>query len=129
MIYFQSCGLSTKAFNILHTLRLIMSQKWIYIGINALAQQQQALLVEKIKMYPWFDIHDNINIFIPFRAFQQQVENQNHFDGETVATILVLKNPLTHWPDRNLQMHQRTLSVNNLISGEDILKLAKKAGS
>ena len=110
MIYFQSCGLSAKAFDTLHTLRLIISQKWIYIGINALAQQQQALLVEKIKMYPWFDIYDNINILILFRAFQQQVENQNHFDNGTVATILVLKNPLACWPDRNLQMHQRTLT-------------------
>ena len=77
-----------------------MSQKWVYQGIDALAQQQQVLLLEDIKKYLWFGVHDNINI--PFRAFQQRIGNQNHFDSGTATTILVLKSPLAHWPDRDL---------------------------
>ena len=77
-----------------------MCQKWVYTGIDALAEQQQVLLLEDIKKYPWFGIHDNINV--PFRAFQQWIGNQNHFDSGTAATILVLKTPLAHWPDREL---------------------------
>jgi hypothetical protein len=100
MIYFRSCGLLAKAFNTLHTLGITISQKWVYIRINTLTQQQQVLLLEDIKKYPWFGIHDNINI--PFRSFQQWIGNQNHFDSGTAVTILVLKSPLTHWPDRDL---------------------------
>ena len=92
-IYFRSCGLSAKAFDTLHALGITMSQKWVYRGINTLTQQQQVLLLEDIKKYPWFGVHDNINV--PFRAFQQRTGNQSHFDSGTAATILVLKSPLT----------------------------------
>lgn len=103
-----------------------MSQKWVYTGINALTRQQQVLLLEDIKKYPWFGVHDNINI--PFRAFQQRIENQNHFDSGTAATILVLKSPLARWPDRDLRMHQRALGADNLIPGDEIFMLAAGAG-
>jgi hypothetical protein len=125
-IYFRSCGLSAKAFDTLHTLGITMSQKWVYTGINALTQQQQVLLSEDIKKYPWFGVHDNINI--PFRAFQQQIGNQNHFDSGTAVTILVLKNPLARWPDRDLRIHQRALGADNLIPCDEIFMLAAGAG-
>ena len=125
-IYFRSCGLSAKAFDTLHALGITMSQKWVYTGINALARQQQVMLLEDIKKYPWFGVHDNINV--PFRAFQQRIGNQNHFDSGTAATILVLKSPLARWPDRDLRMHQRALGANNLISGDEIFMLAVDAG-
>ena len=99
-IYFRSCGLSAKAFDTLHSLGITMSQKWVYGGIDALAQQQHVLLLEDIKRYLWFGVHDNINIL--FRAFQQWIGNQNHFDSGTAVTILVLKSPRAHWPDRDL---------------------------
>ena len=102
-IYFRSCSLSAKAFDTLHSLGITMSQKWVYGGIGALAQQQQVLLLKDIKRCLWFGVHDNINI--PFRAFQQRIGNQNHFDNGTVVTILVLKSRRAHWPDRDLQMH------------------------
>ena len=86
MIYFRSCGLSAKAFDTLHALGITMSQKWVYQGIDTLARQQQVLLLEDIKKYLWFGIHDNINI--PFRAFQQRIGNQNHFDSGTAATMI-----------------------------------------
>jgi hypothetical protein len=125
-VYFRSCGLSAKAFDTLHALGITMSQKWVYRGINALAQQQQVQLLEDIKKYPWFGIYDNVNI--PFRAFQQRIGNQNHFDSGTAATILVLKSPLARWPDRDLRMHQMALGADNLISGVDIFMLAAGAG-
>jgi hypothetical protein len=102
-----------------------MCQKWVYTGIDTLAEQQQVLLLEDIKKYPWFSIHDNINV--PFRAFQQWIENQNHFDSGTTATILVLKTPLAHWPDRELQMCQKALGVEDLISGNDIFMFDRDA--
>ena len=103
-----------------------MSQKWVYQGISALARQQQVLLLEDIKKYPWFGVHDNVNI--PFRTFQQRIGNQNHFDSGTAATILVLKSPLARWPDRDLRMRQRALGADNLISAEEIFMLAMDAG-
>ena len=125
-IYFRSCSLSAKAFDTLHSLGITMSQKWVYGGIDALAQQQQVLLLEDIKRCPWFGIHNNINI--PFRAFQQRIGNQNHFDSGTVVTILVLKSCRAHWPNRDLRMHQRALGADNLILGDKIFMLAIDAG-
>lgn len=125
-IYFRSCGLSTKAFDTLHALEITMSQKWLYTGINALAQQQELLLLKDIKKYPWFGVHDNINI--PFKSFQQRIGNQNHFDSGTAATILVLKSPLVRWPDRDLRMHQTALGAKHLISVDEIFMLSVNAG-
>lgn len=125
-IYFRSCSLSAKAFNTLHALGITISQKWVYMGINALTQQQQVQLIEDIKKYLWFGIHNNINI--PFRAFQQWLKNKNHFDSRTAVIISVLKNPLVCWPDRKLQLQQRALGANNLISGNDIFMLTADAG-
>ncbi len=125
-IYFRSCGLSAKAFDTLHALGVTMSQTWVYKGINALAEQQQVLLLEDIKKYPWFGVHDNINI--PFRAFEQRIGNQNHFDSGTAATILVLKSPLARWPDRNLRIQQKALGAVNLICGDEVFMLAADAG-
>jgi hypothetical protein len=111
-IYFRSCGLSAKAFDTLHALGITMSQKWVYTGINALARQQQVMLLEDIKKYPWFGVHDNINV--PFRAFPQRIGNQNHFDSGTAATILVLKNPYLIWGIDLLQEHNvRDIKVSS----------------
>jgi hypothetical protein len=126
MIYFRSCGLSAKAFDTFHDLGITMSQKWLYTGINTLTRQQQVLLLEDIKKYPWFGVHDNINIL--FKAFQQRLANQNHFDSGTAATILVLKSPLALWPDRDLRVHQRALGADHPISGDEIFMLAAVAG-
>jgi len=126
-IYFKSCGLAAKAFDTLHALGITMSQKWVYRGINALTMQQQVMLLKDVKKYPWFGVHDNVNI--PFKAFQQRIDNQNHFDSGTAATILVLKNnPLARWPDRDLRLHQRALGAGDLISGDEILILEADSG-
>ncbi len=125
-IYFKSCGLAAKAFDTLHALGITMSQKWVYKGIDALADQQQVLLLDDIKKYPWFGMHDNINI--PFRVFEQRLSNQNHFDSGTAATILILKNPLTRWPDRDLRLQQKALGAGDLISGKDIFRLEAESG-
>ena len=99
---------------------------WVYKGICALTSQQQVMLLEDIKIHPWFGMHDNMNI--PFRAFQQWLGNRNHFDSGMVATILVLKNPHVHWPDRNFRIQQKILGAKNLISDKDIVMLKVDSG-
>ncbi|KAH9953951.1 hypothetical protein BC827DRAFT_1158994 [Russula dissimulans] len=85
-IYFKSCGIATKALDTLHTLGITMSQKWPYDGIEALSKRAHLDMVQDIARYPWFGIHDNVNI--PFRVYQQRLDNQSHFDSGTAGTII-----------------------------------------
>src|SRR6266487_915784 len=80
-VYFKSCGLATKAFDTLHALGITMSQKWVYDGIETLSSQIQLELLKDIEKFPWFGTHDNVNI--PFKIFQQRLNNQSHFDSGT----------------------------------------------
>ena len=98
-IYFKSCGLAAKGFDTLHTLSITMSQKWVYDGIETLSAQQNTKLLKDIKSFPWFGVHDNVNI--AFKAFQQRLSNQSHFDSGTAATIIVIKDPNACRPQRD----------------------------
>ncbi|KAH9965469.1 hypothetical protein BC827DRAFT_1153743 [Russula dissimulans] len=87
----MSCGLATKALDTLHALGISMSQKWSYDGIEALSVHAHCNMTQDIAQYPWFGIHDNVNI--PFRIYQQRLDNQSHFDSGTAGTIVIITDP------------------------------------
>ena len=81
----------TKALDTLHTLSITMSQKWLYRGIEALSACAQLDMAEDVARNPWFGIHDNVNI--PFRVYQQHLDNQSHFDSGTAGTVVIINDP------------------------------------
>ncbi|EJF60635.1 hypothetical protein DICSQDRAFT_62442 [Dichomitus squalens LYAD-421 SS1] len=87
-IYLKACGVPARAFDVLHTLGLVMSHKWTanafaIISRNALAETRKA-----IRTHPYFGSHDNLNI--PLRVFSQRLSNTNHFINASAATIYIL---------------------------------------
>ncbi|TDL17180.1 hypothetical protein BD410DRAFT_843808 [Rickenella mellea] len=88
-IYLKVCGASARSLDILHAFGLTMSHRWIYDGMETLAASSMATLRNTIQTDPWFISHDNLNI--PFRTFEQRLDNQNHFDSGTAATVFLAK--------------------------------------
>ncbi|KAF8222270.1 hypothetical protein L208DRAFT_1524744 [Tricholoma matsutake] len=124
-VYFKSSGLATKAFDTLHALGIMMSQKWAYRAIKFLSKQIHVTLLDNIEYYPWFGCHDNINL--PFKVYEQRLSNQSHFDSGTAATILVIKDPRAIQPDNQVFQQQRVLGAANPIAYKDVVKLEHDA--
>ena len=124
-IYFKSCGLATKALDTLHVLCITMSQKWSYRGIQTLSKSGHEAMAEDIAIYPWFGIHDNVNI--AFKVYEQRLNNQSHFNSGTAGTIIVIKDPACIPPDYSASRLRFLEGVNNPISFKDIVQLEVKA--
>jgi len=121
MIYFKSCGIVTKALDTLHTLSITMSQKWLYDGIEALLTCAREDMAHDVKTYPWFGSHDNVNI--PFRVYQQRLDNQSHFDSGTAGTIVVITDPACTPPRFTDLKPSLVKGGKNLITFQDILDI------
>jgi hypothetical protein len=104
-----------------------MSQKWAYHGIESLSERVRLALHNDIQRYPWFGMHDNLNL--PFHVYEQQLGNQSHFDSGTAATILIMKDPDAVHPDLRMFHHQRAIGALNTITLKDILMLESDAAS
>ncbi len=120
-IYFKSCGISTKAFNTLHTLGITMSQKWSYRGIEMLSLHAWQDMARDTTKYPWFGMHNNVNI--QFCIYQQCLDNQSHFDSSTAGTVIIINDPactLPHFTDLKLGLVEGSKSP---ILYHDILQL------
>ena len=76
-IYFKSCGLATKALDTLHTLHITMSQKWSYNGIQTLSERARKAMAEDILKYPWFGMHNNVNI--AFKVYEKKAQQSKPF--------------------------------------------------
>jgi hypothetical protein len=120
-MYFKSCGLAAKAFDTLHALGITMSQKWCYDGIEQLSARVRKALLEDIANYPWFGMHDNINI--PFRVYEQRLANQSHFDSGTAATIFIIKDPSAVRPSNRAFQLQQAIGAKDPITYKDVMKL------
>jgi Family of unknown function (DUF6589) len=120
-IYFKSCGLAARGFDTLHSLGITMCQKTAYRCIEELSTMAHVSLLSDITNFPWFGCHDNINI--PFRAYEQRLNNRDHFDSGTVATIFITKNPASKPPHPFNVRENFTCGSRNPISRLDILDL------
>lgn len=87
-IYLKVSGVSARALDTLHTFGITMSHRWIYNGIDCLAASSLSDMKIAVQEKPWILSHDNLNI--PFRVFEQRINNQSHFDSGTAATIYTL---------------------------------------
>ncbi|TDL27181.1 hypothetical protein BD410DRAFT_714083 [Rickenella mellea] len=90
-LYLKVCGASARSLDVLHTLGLTMSHRWIYDGMETLAKTSMDTLRKDIKTTPWLISHDNLNI--PFQKYEQRLDNQSHFDSGTAATVFLAKGP------------------------------------
>jgi hypothetical protein len=120
-IYFKSCGLGAKAFDTLHALGITMSQKWGYSGIETLSEAAHKAILADTKKYPWFGVHDNINL--GFKVYEQRLSNQSHFDSGTAATIVVIKDPTCKPPSSQSAREKFVEGAKHPISYLDIVKL------
>jgi hypothetical protein len=124
-VYFKSCGLATKGFDTLHALGITMSQKTAYRCINDLSAAAHQSLTHDIATYPWFGVHDNINL--GFKVYEQRLSNQNHFDSGTAATIVVIKDPMCKPPNPFNVREKHLEGSRNPISCRDIFELENAA--
>lgn len=124
-IYFKSCGLATKALDTLHMLHITMSQKWSYNGIQTLSEKARKAMTEDMSKYPWFGMHDNVNI--AFKIYEQRLNNQSHFDSGTAGTIILIKDPACIAPNYAASQMKFIEGANNPITFKDIISLESKA--
>jgi hypothetical protein len=76
---------------------------------------------EDVARFPWFGIHDNINI--AFKVYEQRLDNQKHFDSGTAGTIVVIKDPTCVLPDYRAAQRKWAEGMKNPISYLDIINL------
>lgn len=117
-VFLKAGGLAARSNDTTHAIGVTMSQKWIYAGTNKIAEAQREERNREMAAHPWFGSHDNLNI--GFKVYQQRVDNKNHFDSGTAATIYVIKDPAVVAPDPVTAQAQWREGVNNPISAIDI---------
>jgi len=120
-LYFQSCGLSAKGFNMLHAFSITMSHKTMYWCIEQIALSAHSSLANDIIWYPWFGSHDNINI--SFCVYEKWLTNPSHFDSGTTATIIVIKDLTCKFLNPFMAQEQLITGSRNPILGLTILDL------
>jgi hypothetical protein len=96
-VYFKSCGLAARAFNMLHALSMTMSQKTAHRFIEQLSKSARNSLTKDLAQYLWFGCHDNVNL--GFKVYEQCMDNRDRFDSGTVATIIIIKDPACIHPN------------------------------
>jgi hypothetical protein len=124
-IYFKCCGLAAKALDTLHSLGITMSQKWLYDGIEALSVWACSAMTQDLATYSWFGLHDNVNI--PFKVYEQRLDNQSHFDSSTAGTIIVIKDLACVAPNFAASRLKLAEGAKNPVTFSDILKLNLKS--
>ena len=90
-MFFRSCGLASKGYDLLNSLGICMNQRWVYAAVEHLAETKRITLRADITHYPWFGSHDNLNR--KNKVFEQRLDNQSSFDSGTAGTIYVVKDP------------------------------------
>jgi hypothetical protein len=124
-IYFKSCGLVAKALDTLHSLCITMSQKWSYDGIETLSERAHNAMVQDLSISPWFGIHDNVNI--PFKVYEQWLQNQSHFDSGTAGTVIIIKDPDCAMPNFAASRVQFVDGVKSPVTFRNIIELNLKS--
>lgn len=125
-IYFNACDTSARGLDTLHALGISMSQSWIYQGLEALSEAANKALREAIVVFPWSGGHDNMNI--ASRAYQQRLDNANHFDSGTIATVFIHHSPDTVCPSNKSYQEQWAIGSKNPITPQTIYQLDLAAG-
>lgn len=87
-VYLQASGISARAHDALHVFGITMSSRWISTGVEQVAKSATLEMRELVQCVPWIISYDNLNI--PFRVFEQRLNNLKHFDNGTAATIFII---------------------------------------
>ncbi|KAI0286329.1 hypothetical protein BC826DRAFT_1093531 [Russula brevipes] len=87
-IYLKTCGLSARAFDVLHSLGLVMSHKWTANAMKDISEVAITEVQESIRYRAWFWSYDNVNI--PMRVFSMRTDRENKFYSATACTVYVL---------------------------------------
>jgi hypothetical protein len=120
-LYFRSCGLSAKGFDALHAFGITILQKTMHRSVDEIASSAHSSLIVDLSRYPWFGCHDNINI--SFHVYKKRLDNQDHFDSGTAATVVIIKNPACKFPDAFSAREKLVSGSKTPISRLDILDL------
>lgn len=89
--FFQGIGMPSRAFEVLHQMRICMSQRWADDALAKLSDDRMEEVAEQIRLFAAFLSGDNINI--AYRVFSQRVYNRNLFESGTSATAFVTSRP------------------------------------
>jgi hypothetical protein len=82
-------------------------------------------LAVDIRKYPWFGMHDNVNI--AFKVYEQRLGNQSYFDSGMAWTIIIIKNPVCIALTHAVLKAKFVEGGNNPVAFKDIAELESKA--
>lgn len=119
-VYLKSCGLGAKANDTTHLFGLTMSQSWVYVGIEQLAESNRRQMMDDIAKYIFYGGHDNLNL--SFRVYEMRMSKQTHFDCGTAGTIYVVKDAAAIPPDRVAYTEQRAAGCLKPVTALDVFK-------
>ncbi|VDB95732.1 unnamed protein product [Peniophora sp. CBMAI 1063] len=129
-LYLKSSGLSANGLDYLHALGVTMSHRWSITIETRLSEQSMKEAVHAFLHQPSVFAHDNLNL--AFRKFSQRVDNLDHFDSGTDATLFTQpfrpsSDPLPNLSNSEFQQSRRAGSTTPLTEAE-LLALFEKAG-
>src|ERR1700749_4640916 len=89
-LYVYSSGTSSRAYETLATLGVVMSRTWTYSSINSIATFQMDALRTSVQEHRFIGLHDNIDL--PFQTYREQrLDHLQEFPGGTVGAIIEIK--------------------------------------
>ncbi|KAG8978437.1 hypothetical protein FRC05_010682 [Tulasnella sp. 425] len=117
-IFFQGIGMPSRAFEILHQVRICMSQSWADNALATLSEERMQEMATDLKTFASFLSGDNINI--AHRVFSQRVYNRNLFESGTAATAFITSQPplpaaIAEEHIRKARKH-RTITIDDFIN-------------
>lgn len=123
--YYKASGLAAKGLDTLHMYGLGMCQKWVYLAIEKIAEQQNNKRNKLIATHPYVGVYDNLNV--QFKSFQERLNSKTHFDSGTAGTLCIIHDPTAVIP-RSVAYREHWLAgVRMPISAWDILSLEAQA--
>jgi hypothetical protein len=88
-VFFRACGLPAKVFDALHGLGVAFSQNWVLNTTEVISNESYISMIHDVAHHACFGSSDNINI--AYKVGEQRLDNQDHFESGSAATIYILK--------------------------------------
>ncbi|EIW81866.1 hypothetical protein CONPUDRAFT_122373 [Coniophora puteana RWD-64-598 SS2] len=129
--HLRSQNIGAKSLDLLHSLGITMSHKWMSRAIKTISENTLAEVRKRIEEGEDFTItHDNLNL--AFKVFNQRINNQTHFDSGTSATAYFQPDAPPQLPplsNRTFQEFRQEARRQGPLSIQDIFNLDREAAA
>jgi hypothetical protein len=121
--FLRGCHLAAKAFDLLSSLGITLSQNWVLNAVDTVASGAMTRMLKMLEHSLFFVGTDNINI--GYQVQEQTLNNQSFFASGFATTIYAISNPVTPRIDAGAFRQRRTegrthpLKLTDILSFED----------